>query len=104
MYLFGYNDKSKAYQLMTTNKISRCKARAFIHKEMRWKLDTHSIYCIFLGYNDKSKAYRLMTTNGPQILTSRHIIFYETHMKSTYNFIQQDDEFFFKSLLDANLF
>jgi len=79
---FGYNDKSKAYQLMTTNKIFGCKAHAFIHKETRWKLDTHSIYCIFLGYNDKSKAYRLMTTNGPQILTSRDIIFYETHMKS----------------------
>ncbi len=76
----------------------------FIHKEMRWKLNTHSIYCIFFGYNDKSKAYQLLTTNRPQILTSRDIIFHETHMNSTYNFIQQDDEIEKDSLLDANLF
>jgi hypothetical protein len=104
MYLFGCNDKSNTYQLMTTNKIFGCKAYAFIHKETRWKLDTHFIYCIFLSYNDKSKAYRLMITNGPQNLTSKNIIFDETHMKSTYNFIQQDDKMEKDSLLDANLF
>jgi hypothetical protein len=65
----------------------------------------YTFYLLYvLGYNDKSKAYQLMTTNGPQILTSRDIIFYETHIKSTYNFIQQDDEIEKDSLLDANLF
>jgi hypothetical protein len=65
---------------------------AFIHKETRWKLDTHSIQCIFLGYSEESKAYKLMTTSGEQVLIVRDIIFYETHKKSTHNFIQQNDD------------
>ncbi len=44
-----------------------------------------------------------MTTSGCQILTSRDIIFYETHIKFTQNFIQQDDEVEEDSPFDANL-
>jgi hypothetical protein len=49
-------------------------------------------------------AYQLMTTSGHQILTSRDIIFYETHIKFTQNFIQQDDKVEQDSLFDVNLF
>ncbi len=45
-----------------------------------------------------------MTTSGHQILTSRDIIFYETHIKFTQNFIQQDDKVEEDSLFNANLF
>jgi hypothetical protein len=45
-----------------------------------------------------------MTTNGRQNITSRDIIFYETHINFTQNFIQQDDEVEEDSLFDVNLF
>jgi len=54
-------------------KIFGCKFHAFIHKETRWNLDTHSTQCIFLGYNDESKAYNLMTTIGCQVLISKDV-------------------------------
>jgi hypothetical protein len=44
-----------------------------------------------------------MTTSGCQILTSRDIIFYETHIKFKQNCIRQDDEVQEDSPFDANL-
>jgi len=46
-----------------------------MQKEIRKKLDSHSIPATFLGYCEQSKAYRLLHNQNKNIIISRDVVF-----------------------------
>jgi len=52
-------------------------AHVLVQKEIRKKLDSHSIPATFLGYYEQSKAYRLLDNQNKNIIISRDVVFNE---------------------------
>jgi hypothetical protein len=58
-------------------RIFSCKAFAHISDEMKRKLESKSMPCVFLRYCEGTKAYRLMCVETKRIIKNRDFVFLE---------------------------
>jgi hypothetical protein len=78
--------KTTPYQRWTKEKpniahlrVFGCLAYAWIHGDLRKKLDNHAYKCILLGYSDEtSTQYRVMDVNSGRVFMARDVKFNET--------------------------
>ena len=73
--------------------------------QLRSKLESKAIICIFIGYSFDTKVYRLFNQITNKVITSRDVIFDETlvHPMVDFHKHNHDDQDIFEDLLPTSL-